>query len=158
MPAAAAPLRFHAHWKFHRSRSRIRSCSSCSSSAMRSANLLPARECGGHVLQLDSGISVEQFLPRRGIEVYDGFILRVDHRQVRRNLFQHCHGRGLIIDEDPSLAARSNLAPQESASHSPHPNPSRWFRVSLRCNVPQLPRSQTPPPLRPARRRCGSHR
>ena len=31
---------------------------------------------------------------------------------MRRNLFQHGHGCGLIIDEDPSLAARSNLASQ----------------------------------------------
>ncbi len=76
------------------------------------ANLLPVGERGGYVLQLDSRVSIEQVLPRRGIEVHDGFILCVDHRQVGRNLLQHRHGRRLIVDEDPSLAAGSNLAPQ----------------------------------------------
>ncbi len=78
-----------------------------------SANLLPVCESRGYVLQLDSGVSVQQLLPRRAVEVYDGFVLRVDHRQVRRNLLEHGHGRGLVIDEDPALAARSNLAPQD---------------------------------------------
>ena len=77
-----------------------------------SANLLPVFECSGDFLQLDSRVSIEQVLPRRGIEIYDDFTLRVDHREVRRNLLEHSHGRRLIVDEDTSLAAGSNLAPQ----------------------------------------------
>jgi hypothetical protein len=79
---------------------------------MRSANLLPVGKRGRYFFQLDSGVSIEQVLPRRGIEVCDRFILRVDHRQVRCNLFQHRHRRRLIVDEDAPLAAGGNLAPQ----------------------------------------------
>src|ERR1700674_2999804 len=77
-----------------------------------SANLLPVSECAGYVLQLDSRVRVEQLLPRRGIEIYDGFILRVDHRQVGRNLFQHRHGRWRMVDKYPPLAAGGNRAPE----------------------------------------------
>ncbi len=70
-------------------------------------------ECSGNFLQLDSGISVEQILPRRRIEVYQRFVLRMDHRQMRRNLFQHRYGRRLIINEDPPLTTGSNFAPQD---------------------------------------------
>ena len=70
------------------------------------------RESSGYLFQFDAGVSIKQILPRRGVEVYDGFILRMDHRQMRRNLFQYRHSRRLVINEDPPLAAGSNFAPQ----------------------------------------------
>ncbi len=59
-----------------------------------------------------AGEGVQQRQPRTRVKRQHRLVLRVDDRQVRRKLLQHRHRRRLIVDEDASLAAGRDLAPQ----------------------------------------------
>ena len=62
---------------------------------------------------VDSGKAVQQRQPRSGIERQHRLVLRMNHRQVRRQLLEHRHRRRLVVDEDAALAAGRNLAAQD---------------------------------------------
>ena len=76
-------------------------------------NVLPPGKRLGDRFKRRSGKSVEQTEPGGSIEGEQGFILRVDGREVRSKLAQHRNRCRLIVDEDASLAAAGNLAPQD---------------------------------------------
>ena len=56
---------------------------------------------------------IEQAQPRGCIEGQQRFVLGVNGGEVRRQLAQDRDGCRLVIDENPSLAASGNLAPQD---------------------------------------------
>ncbi len=62
---------------------------------------------------IDAGEGIQQRQTRSRIERQHRFVLRVDHGQVRRKLLQHRNRCRLVVDEDASLAAGGNLAPQD---------------------------------------------
>ena len=64
-------------------------------------------------VELGACILIEQFEPDRGIKRDQGFILRVNAGNVRRELFEQGDGCRLVIDEYPGLSG--NFAPQNEA-------------------------------------------
>ncbi len=64
-------------------------------------------------IDLNIGEGVEQAQPGRRVERQQRFVLSVNGGEIRRQLAQHGDGRGLVVDENPSLAARRNLAAQD---------------------------------------------
>ena len=90
------------------------------------SSLLPEGKCLGRGFELCTGESIEQIEPRRSIERKHRFVLRMNGREIWRELAQHGNRGRLIVDEDASLAAGRNFAPQDDGFV--FWDRCRWFR------------------------------
>ena len=73
----------------------------------------PVVERGGNCGAVSAGERIQQRQARTGVEGQHRLVLGVDDRQVRSKLLEHGHRCRLVVDEDASLAAGGDLAPQD---------------------------------------------
>ena len=83
---------------------RRRSCSPCSRSLSLSATRRASRVGFGHGVGGDGAEAIEQNALLRLVEAGEGFGLRMDQSELRRELLEHGDGGGLVIDEHAAFA------------------------------------------------------
>ena len=76
-------------------------------------SLAPACISRGNGLGGKPAKAVEQDALLRLVEAADGLALRVNQRQLRRQLLEHGHRGRLVVHEDASFARGENLAAQD---------------------------------------------
>ncbi len=77
------------------------------------ANRIPVVERRRDGRVVAAGEGVQQRQARCCVEGQHGFVLRVNHGQIRRQLFQDGNRCRLIVDEDAAFAAGRDLAAQD---------------------------------------------